>query len=135
MSGHPSRIGAYPIERELGRGGMGIVYLARDTQLQRAVAIKVLPDAFAHDPERLSRFEREARLLASLSHPNIAGIFGLEEAEGRRYLVLEFVEGQTLAQRLSHGALPVDEALHVCRGVAAGVEAAHEGGVVHRDLK
>src|SRR5215470_6576781 len=95
-----TRIGAYPIEREVGRGGMGIVYLGRDTRLGRPVAIKVLPDALASDPERLARFEREARLLASLSHPNIAGIFGLEESNGRRFLVLEYIEGETLAQRI-----------------------------------
>jgi serine/threonine-protein kinase len=90
---------------------------------------------FAQDPERLARFEREARLLASLNHPNVAGIHGLEEVAGHRYLVLEFVEGETLAARLAHGPIPVDEALEVCRQVAAGVEAAHEAGVVHRDLK
>ena len=131
----PSRIGAYPIERELGRGGMGVVYLARDPRLDRAVAIKVLPDAFAHDPERIARFEREARLLASLHHPNIGGIFGLEESDGRRFLVLEYVEGDTLAERLARGKLPLDETLDVCRQIAAALEAAHEGGIVHRDLK
>src|SRR5690349_2402860 len=128
-------IGTYPVEREVGRGGMGIVYLARDTRLDRPVAIKVLPDAFAADPERLARFEREARLLASLSHPNIAAIYGLEESSGRRFLVLEYVEGETLAQRLVRGPLPVDEAVEVCAKIAAALEAAHEGGVVHRDLK
>src|SRR5215470_7447967 len=102
-----SRVGHYEVAALLGAGGMGEVFRARDSRLGREVAIKALPDSLAHDSERLARFEREARLLASLSHPNIAGIFGLEEAEGRRYLVLEFVEGQTLAQRLSHGALPV----------------------------
>jgi Tol biopolymer transport system component/predicted Ser/Thr protein kinase len=131
----PDRIGSYPIERELGRGGMGIVYLGRDTKLGRAVAIKVLPDAFALDPERLSRFEREAKLLASLNHPNIAGIYGLEEADGRRFLALEFVEGPTLADRLARGALPLDECLEVARQIAAALEAAHESGVIHRDLK
>jgi eukaryotic-like serine/threonine-protein kinase len=125
----PVRIGPYPIERELGRGGMGVVYLGRDTRLDRPVAIKVLPEALAHDAERLARFEREARLLASLRHTNIAGIYGLEESDGRRFLTLEYVEGETLSQRLAHGALPVDEALEVCRQIAAGVEAAHEGGV------
>jgi Tol biopolymer transport system component len=131
----PSRIGAYPIEREVGRGGMGIVYLGRDTRLDRPVAIKVLPDAFASDPDRLTRFEREARLLASLSHPNIAGIFGLEEADGRRFLVLEYVEGETLAQRIVRGPIPVDDAVDLCRQIASALEAAHEGGVIHRDLK
>jgi len=131
----PSAIGPYPVEREVGRGGMGIVYLARDTRLDRPVAIKVLPEAFAADPERLARFEREARLLASLNHRNIAAIFGLEEAAGRRFLVLEYVEGETLAQRLARGPLPVDETVDVCRQIAAALEAAHEGGVIHRDLK
>ncbi|HET9233307.1 MAG TPA: protein kinase, partial [Candidatus Eisenbacteria bacterium] len=96
----PSRLGAYPIERELGRGGMGIVYLARDPRLGRTVAIKVLPDAVAQDPERLARFDREARLLASLNHPNIGGIHGVEEADGVKFLVLEYVDGETLAERL-----------------------------------
>jgi Tol biopolymer transport system component len=114
---------------------MGEVFLARDTRLGREVAIKALPDAFAHDPERLARFEREARLLASLKHPNIAAIYGLEEADGQRYLVLEYVPGPTLAERLDAGPLPLDEALEVCTQIAAGVEAAHESGVVHRDLK
>src|SRR5512134_2605311 len=114
---------------------MGEVYRARDTKLGRDVAIKALPPQFAQDPDRLSRFEREAKLLASLSHPHIAGIYGLEEVDGHRYLVLEFVEGETLAQRLARGPLPLDETLEVCRQIAAGVEAAHESGVVHRDLK
>jgi eukaryotic-like serine/threonine-protein kinase len=131
----PARVGAYPIERELGRGGMGIVYLGRDTRLGRLVAIKVLPDAFAGDPERLTRFEREAMLLASLNHPNIAGIYGLEETNGRRFLALEYVEGPTLAQRLERGSLPIDEALDVGQQIAAALEAAHESGVIHRDLK
>ncbi len=114
---------------------MGVVYLARDPRLDRAVAIKVIPDAFASDPERLARFEREARLLAALHHPNVAGIYGIEEDAGRRFLVLEYVEGETLAERLDSGALPVDEALDVCRQIAAGLEAAHDQGIVHRDLK
>jgi Tol biopolymer transport system component/tRNA A-37 threonylcarbamoyl transferase component Bud32 len=130
-----TRIGPYEVLALLGAGGMGEVYRARDARLGRDVAIKALPAALQHDGERLARFEREARLLASLNHPNIAGIHGLEEAGGQRYLVLEFVEGQTLAQRLSAGPLPIDDALQVCRDIAAGVEAAHEGGVVHRDLK
>src|SRR5215470_12078629 len=121
MSGPPSRIGAYPIERELGRGGMGIVYLARDTRLQRSVAIKVLPDAFAHDPERLSRFEREARLLASLRHPNIAGIYGLEEANGHRYLILEYVPGPTLADRIAQGPVPLEDAIDIAIQIAAAL--------------
>ena len=130
-----ARLGPYEIISPLGAGGMGEVFRARDTRLGRDVAIKALPAAFAQDPERLARFEREAKLLASLSHPNIAGIYGLEEAEGTRYLVLEFVEGETLAARLTRGPLPADEVSEICRQIAAGVEAAHEHGVIHRDLK
>jgi serine/threonine-protein kinase len=130
-----TRLGPYEIVAPLGAGGMGEVYRARDTRLGRDVAIKALPTVFAQDPERLARFEREAKLLASLSHPNIAGIYGLEEVAGVRYLVLEFVEGETLAARIGRGALPLDEAMDVCRQIATGVEAAHESGVVHRDLK
>ncbi len=130
-----TRLGPYEIVGALGAGGMGEVYRARDPRLGRDVAIKALPAAFAQDPERLARFEREARLLASLSHPNVAGIHGLEEVEGGRYLVLELVEGETLAARLARGPLPLDEALEVAKQIAAGVEAAHESGVVHRDLK
>jgi serine/threonine protein kinase len=131
----PEHIGPYPIEREIGRGGMGVVYLGLDTRLGRRVAIKVLPEAFAGDPERLARFEREARLVASLNHPNIAGIYGIEEADGHRFLALEYVEGATLAERIARGPLSLDETLEVCRQVTAALEAAHEGGVVHRDLK
>jgi len=125
----------YRITEKLGQGGMGEVYRAEDTNLSRQVAIKVLPDEFAHDAERLARFEREAKLLASLNHPNIAAIHGLEEHEGKRFLVLELVEGQTLAERLHKGLLPVEEALEVCRQIAEGLEAAHEKGIIHRDLK
>src|SRR5512136_1442112 len=125
----------YRITEKLGAGGMGEVYRAEDTNLNRQVAIKVLPDIFAGDPERLARFEREAKLLASLNHPNIASIYGLEEADGKRFLVLELVEGQTLAERLHKGPLPVEEALEICRQIAEGLEAAHEKGVIHRDLK
>jgi serine/threonine-protein kinase len=125
----------YLITKKLGQGGMGEVYRAEDTNLSRQVAIKVLPDEFAHDAERLARFEREAKLLASLNHPNIASIYGLEEHEGKRFLVLELVEGQTLAERLKKGRIPVDETLDVCRQIAEGLEAAHEKGIIHRDLK
>ena len=114
---------------------MGEVYRAEDTNLSRQVAIKVLPDEFAHDAERLARFEREAKLLASLNHPNIAAIYGLEEHEGKRFLVLELVEGQTLAERVKKGRMPVDETLDVCGQIAEGLEAAHEKGIIHRDLK
>ncbi len=126
---------SYKILSLLGAGGMGEVYRARDMKLEREVAIKVLPALLSHDPERLARFEREAKLLASLNHPNIAAIHGLEESDGIRFLVLELVEGKTLAERVAKGPLPVEEALEVCRQMAEGMEAAHEKGVIHRDLK
>src|SRR5512139_2701094 len=125
----------YRVVQELGRGGMGEVYVADDLSLDRKVALKFLPDAFTGNPERMARFEREAKLLASLNHPNIAAIHGLEQAEGKRFIVMELVEGETLAQRLSKGALPIDEALGICKQIAEGLEAAHEKGVIHRDLK
>src|SRR5512147_377422 len=128
-------LGHYRVGEQLGRGGMGEVYVADDLSLDRKVALKFLPDAFTGDPERMARFEREAKLLASLNHPNIAAIYGLEQAEGKRFIVMELVEGETLAQRLSKGALPIDEALGICKQIAAGLEAAHEKGVIHRDLK
>src|SRR5450759_4955070 len=130
-----TRRGPYEILAPLGAGGMGEVYRARDTRLQRDVAIKALPEEFAQDAERLARFQREARLLASLNHPNIAAIYGLEEADGGKYLVLEIVEGESLAERLAAGPMPVEEALAACAQIAAGVSAAHEAGVIHRDLK
>jgi len=130
-----TKIGVYEIDREVGRGGMGVVYLARDTKLDRNVAIKALPEHMADDPERLARFEREAKTLAQLNHPNVAQIFGIEEHEGRRFLVLEYVEGDTLAERLDAGPMPIDDALEMCAEIAAGVGAAHDAGVVHRDLK
>src|SRR5262245_62168251 len=125
-----TRLGPYETIAPLGAGGMGGGYRAKDTRLQRDVAIKGLPETFAGHPERLARFEREARLLASLSHPNIAAIFGLEEAGGTPYLVLELVEGETLAQRLARGALSARETLEVGEQIAAAIEAAHERGVV-----
>ncbi|HVS03254.1 MAG TPA: protein kinase, partial [Thermoanaerobaculia bacterium] len=125
----------YEVVDKLGEGGMGEVYRARDTRLGREVAIKVIPEAFLADPERLGRFEREARLLASLNHPHIAAIHGVEEVEGRRFLVLELVAGETLAERLGRGPIPVEEALELARQVAEGLEAAHGKGIVHRDLK
>ncbi|MDA2930045.1 protein kinase [Acidobacteria bacterium AH-259-O06] len=128
-------ISHYHIFEKLGEGGMGEVYRAEDTKLKREVAIKVLPQQFTQDPQRLARFAREAQLLASLNHPNIAAIYGLEEADGVRFLVLELVEGVTLAERVAKGPLPVEEALEVCCQIAEGVEAAHEKGVIHRDLK
>jgi eukaryotic-like serine/threonine-protein kinase len=130
-----TRRGPYEILAPLGAGGMGEVYRARDTRLQRDVAIKSLPADFAADPERLTRFQREARLLASLNHPNIAAIYGLEATGGETWLVLEIVEGESLAEKLAAGPLPVEEALAVCAQIAAGVSAAHEAGVIHRDLK
>ncbi|HKQ59522.1 MAG TPA: protein kinase [Candidatus Eisenbacteria bacterium] len=130
-----TRLGPYDIVGPLGAGGMGEVFRARDPRLHREVAIKGLPDTFARNPERLARFEREARLLASLSHPNIAAIFGLEDDAGTPYLVLELVEGETLAQRLARGALSARETLEFGGQIAAAIEAAHEREVVHRDLK
>jgi len=130
-----SRLGAYEIAGLLGAGGMGEVWRARDTRLGRDVAIKALPEALAQEPERLARFEREAKLLASLNHPNIAGIHGLEESGGRRYLVLEFVDGVTLEERLKQGPLPVDDTLDIAAQIALALETAHESGIVHRDLK
>ena len=136
MPSTPSSIGPYRIERELARGGMGIVYLAHDTRLQRRVAIKALPDSVASDPERMARFEREARVLASLNHPNLAAVYDVPEVEGRRYLAMEYIEGESLAERLRRqGALSLDETIEICHQIAAGMEAAHESGVIHRDLK
>lgn len=128
-------LGPYEILSALGAGGMGEVYRARDTKLGRDVAIKIVSDGFGHDPERLARFQREAHLLAALNHPHIAAIYGLEEANGSQFLVLELVEGETLADRLKSGPLPVSEALSVARQIADGLQAAHEKGIIHRDLK
>ena len=130
-----TKIGPYTVGGLIGQGGMGEVYRARDTKLDRDVALKVLPEAFTSDPDRLARFEREAKVLASLNHPNIGSIYGLEEAEGVKALVLELVEGPTLADRIKQGAIPIDEALPIARQIADALEAAHEQGVVHRDLK
>src|SRR6202795_3965769 len=130
-----TRLGPYEILAPLGAGGMGEVYRARDSRLDREVAIKVLPETFARDPERVARFQREAKVLASLNHPHIAAIYGFEEANAVRFLVLELVEGETLADRLKIGPLPVDEALSICKQIAEAVETAHEQGVIHRDLK
>lgn len=132
---HPPAIGPYIIEREIARGGMGVVYLAHDERLSRTVAIKSLPADLADSPERLARFEREAKALAALNHTNIAGIHSVEEVDGARYLVLEYVDGLTLSQRLEQGPLPIDDVLDITAQIARGVEAAHEAGVIHRDLK
>ena len=125
----------YRVTSALGAGGMGEVYRATDTTLGRDVAIKVLPLEVAQDPERLARFEREAKLLASLNHPNIAAIYGLEHADGKPFLALELVEGEDLKERLARGAIPVDEALEIARQIAEALEEAHAKGIVHRDLK
>ncbi len=130
-----SRIGPFEILAPLGRGGMGEVFRARDTRLRREVAIKALSESFARDAERRSRFAREAQLLAALNHPNVATLYGIEEAGGAVYLVMELVEGQGLDEKLAGGALPLDETLAVASKVAAGVEAAHGLGIIHRDLK
>ena len=130
-----TRLGLYEIVSALGAGGMGEVYRARDARLDRDVAIKILPEAFAADVERVVRFQREAKVLASLNHPHIAAIYGLEDAEGGKALVMELVEGEDLAQRLVRGAIPLDEALPIAKQIAEALEAAHEQGIVHRDLK
>jgi serine/threonine-protein kinase len=130
-----ARLGPYEILAPLGVGGMGEVYRAKDTKLNRDVALKVLPEAFTLDPDRVARFRREAQVLASLNHPNIGAIYGLEESDGAQALVLELVEGPTLADRIAQGALPLDEALPIATQIAEALEAAHEQGIVHRDLK
>src|SRR2546421_2418864 len=130
-----TQLGSHEITALLGKGGMGEVYRARDTKLKREVAIKILPAEFSTDPERESRFQREAEVLASLNHPNIAAIHSLDEANGSRFLVLELVEGETLADRIERSPIPVDEALNTAKSICEALEAAHEKGVVHRDLK
>ena len=114
---------------------MGEVYRARDRKLDRDVAIKVLPEQFSRDKERVARFEREAKLLASLNHPNIASIYGFEQSEGMHYLILELVDGETLAERIARGSIPVEELLDIAIQIADALEEAHEKGVIHRDLK
>ena len=129
------KVGHYEVTAKIGEGGMGEVYRARDTRLDREVAIKVIPPEFAKDPERLARFRREARLLASLNHTHIATLHGLEESEGEVFLVMELVAGEDLSERLQRGAIDLDEALDLARQFAEGLEAAHEQNIVHRDLK
>ena len=130
-----SRLGHYTVTAKLGEGGMGEVWEATDTTLNRQVALKILPEAFAADPDRLARFQREAQVIASLNHPGIAAIYGIEEQDATRALVLELVEGPTLADRIKQGPIPVDEALPIAKQIAEALEAAHEAGVIHRDLK
>ena len=130
-----AQLGAYEILAAIGAGGMGEVYRARDPKLDREVAIKVLPEAFAAEGDRVARFEREAKLLAALNHPGIATVHGFEEAEGKSFLVMELIEGETLAERIGRGAIPSEEALPLFHQIAEALEAAHEKGVVHRDLK
>jgi len=130
-----TKLGPYQILGPLGAGGMGEVYRALDTQLDREVAVKVLPHTMASDPERLARFDREAKILAALNHPNIAVIYGLEKFDGGRALVMELVPGDTLGARIKKGAMPQDEALQVAKHIAEALEAAHEKGITHRDLK
>ena len=130
-----TKLGGYEILAAIGAGGMGEVYRARDSKLGREVAIKVLPEEFTQHPQKLARFEREARLLAALNHPGIATLHGLEEAEGKPFLVMELIEGETLAERIARGPLPVNEALPLSQQIAEALEAAHEKGVIHRDLK
>ena len=130
-----SRLGAYDITAQIGEGGMGQVFRATDTKLKRQVAIKTLPPSLASDHDRLARFQREAEVLASLNHPHIAGIYGLEESEGVSALVMELVDGEDLSQRIARGAVPMDEALPIAKQIAEALEAAHEQGIIHRDLK
>ena len=130
-----TRLGVYEVTAQIGEGGMGQVYRARDTKLHRDVAIKVLPDRLASDTERLARFQREAQVLASLNHPNIAHIHGLEESRDVRALVMELVEGEDLSARMVRGAIPLEDVLPIAKQIADAVEAAHEQGIIHRDLK
>ena len=130
-----TRIGPYEVAGPLGAGGMGEVYRATDTKLKRQVAIKILPPSLAADADRLARFQREAEVLASLNHPHIAAIYGLEESAGVTALVMELVEGEDLSQRIARGAMPLDEALPIAKQIAEALEAAHEQGIIHRDLK
>src|SRR5215813_10278842 len=133
--GPDARLGPYEVTALIGEGVMGKVWRAHHTGLDRDDALKVLPDAFASDPDRLARFRREAQVLASLNHPNIAHVYGLEQSDGVQALVMELVEGATLADRIAQGPIPVDEALPIARQIADALEAAHDQGIVHRDLK
>src|SRR6187455_2186677 len=128
-------IGPFRVVEKIGAGGMGEVYRATDVRLKRQVAIKILPSALAADPDRLARFQREAEVVASLNHPNVAAVYGLEDAAGVKALVMELVEGPTLADRIAQGAIPIDEALALAKQIAEALEAAHGQGIIHRDLK
>src|SRR5712692_9942481 len=128
-------LGPYEILSLLGSGGMGEFYRARDSKLNRDVALKILPESFTHDPERIARFRREAQVLAALNHPHIGAIYGLDEANSQPFLVLELIDGDTLADRIAKGPIPVDEALEIAKQIAEALEAAHEKGIIHRDLK
>src|SRR5437867_2651359 len=132
-----TKLAHFTITAHLGSGGFGDVYQATDSKLGRSVAIKLLPEAFAGDADRVARFEREARVLASLNHPNIAAIHGIEESGGRKFLVMELVPGETLAERIKRGPIPVHEALEIAQQIAEALEAAHdsEKAIIHRDLK
>src|SRR5215471_18699297 len=130
-----TKLAHYEITSHLGSGGMGDVYQATDLKLGRSVAVKFLPETFSNDSERVARFQREARVLASLNHPNIASIYELEEIAGRHFLVMELVPGETLAERIARGAIPLSEALPIGKQIADALEAAHEQGIIHRDLK
>src|SRR6516162_9553998 len=130
-----TRLAYLEVTALLGKGGMGEVYRARDLKLKREVAIKILPDEFARDADRVNRFQREAEVLASLSHPNIAGIYDLQHVGNAQFLVMELVEGETLADRIARGPIPVEEALDIAKHISEALEAAHEKGIIHRDLK
>jgi serine/threonine protein kinase len=130
-----TRLGVYEVTAQIGEGGMGQVFRATDTKLKRQVAIKVLPPSLAADHDRLARFQREAEVLASLNHPHIAGIYGLEERDGVSALVMELVDGEDLSQRIARGAIPIYDALAIAKQIAEALEAAHERGIIHRDLK
>src|SRR5215831_14367264 len=130
-----TKLAHYEITSHIGSGGMGDVYQATDAKLGRGVAIKFLPQVFSHDGERVARFQREARVLASLNHPNIAAFHGLEEIESRHFLVMELVSGETLEEKIQRGAIPVSEALPIAKQIVEALEAAHEQGFIHRDLK
>src|SRR5262245_62005493 len=129
------RIGSYTIVERLGEGGMGVVYRATDSRLHRDVALKFIPEAMSKDPQIMGRFEREAQVLASLNHPNIASIYGFEESGGQRALVMELAPGDELATRIQRGRIPLEEALRIALAIAEALEAAHDKGIIHRDLK